>query len=177
MTRNFKSLTDLEKSNLVDEIYQLAYDYEQKYGNCTQCTLGAIKTTFGIIDDNVFKAAHGLSGGIGLTSDGTCGALVAGIMAVSSLEGRTWKEIGDGDKPYSYKLSRDLIDRFTSEYGGIRCHEIQEKIMGRSYNLSNADELEAFKKAGGFVDKCTSVVGNGAKFIAEIILNGELEIC
>lgn len=176
MAKIFTNLTLEEKEDLINKTYDLAFNYEMECGNCAQCTLGAIKTTFGIIDSSVFKAAHGLSGGIGLTSMGTCGALVAGIMTISSLEGREWSEFRDGDKPNSYKLSRNLIDRFTKEYGGIKCHEVQEKIMGKSYNLSNEDELEAFKEAGGFIDKCTSVVGNGAKFITEMILNGELEI-
>ena len=175
MTQDFINLKDEEKEILLNQVYDLAFNYEMECGNCAQCTLGAIKTTFGIIDNSVFKAAHGLSGGIGLTSMGTCGALVAGIMTISSLEGRDWPGFKHGDKPNSYKLSRDLIHRFTKEYGGIRCHEVQEKIMGKSYNLSNEDELEAFKAAGGFIDKCTSVVGNGAKFITEMILNGELK--
>lgn len=176
MAQDFTKLTDEAKDILLNEVYNLAFKYEMNYGNCTQCTLGAIKTTFEIIDSSLFKAAHGLSGGIGLTSIGTCGALVAGIMVISSIEGRDWSEFRYGDKPNSYKLSRNLINSFTEEYGGIKCHEVQERIMGRSYNLSNEDELEAFKAAGGFVDKCTSVVGNGAKFITEMILNGELKI-
>ncbi len=176
MSKDFTKLSIKEKDNLLKDIYDLAFKYEMEYGNCAQCTLGAIKTTFGIIDDSVFKASHALSGGIGLTSEATCGALVAGIMTISSLEGREWSEIANGDKTNSYKLSRDLTDKFIKKYGGINCHQVQKKIMGKSYNLSKPDELKAFKEDGGFVDKCTSVVGNGAKFITELILNGDLKI-
>lgn len=176
MPMHFENLTDLEKERLLDEVYNLAYHYEKKYGNCSQSVLASIRDTFGIIDDSVFKASHGLAAGVGLTSQGTCGALSAGIMVVSLLEGREWTKIADGDKSYSYKLSRKLIDKFEQEYNGILCHEIQEKMMGQSYNISNRDEYKAFEKAGGHDDKCTSVVGNGAKFIAEIILDGDLKL-
>ena len=176
MIVNYENLTKLEREKILDDVYNLAYNYEKKYGNCIQCTLAAIKDTFGIIDDNVFKASHGLAAGIGLRSTGVCGALSAGVMVVSILEGREWKKLSEGEKPYSYELSRKLIDKFEEEYGSILCHEIQKKIMGRSYDLSISEQSEAYLEAGGRVDKCTSVVGNGAKYIAEMILDGDLKL-
>lgn len=176
MSANYENLTKAEREKILNDVYELAYDYEKEYGNCIQCTLAAIKDTFGIIDDNVFKAAHGLAAGIGLRSTGVCGALSAGVMVVSVLEGREWEKIADGEKPYSYKLSRKLLDRFEEDYGSILCHQIQEKIMGRSYDLSIEGESQAYLDAGGRIDKCTSVVGNGAKYIAEMILDGDLKV-
>lgn len=176
MITNYENLTDIEREKILNDVYDLAYDYEKKYGNCIQCTLAAIKDTFGIIDDNVFKASHGLAAGIGLRNTGVCGALSAGVIVVSILEGREWEKIADGEKPYSYELSRRLIDKFEEEYGSILCYEIQEKIMGRSYDLSIEAESAAYMADGGREDKCTSVVGNGAKYIAEMILDGDLKL-
>lgn len=176
MTVDFINLTEEEKEKLLEEVYNAAYHYEKQYGNCVQSVLAAIEDTFGIVDDSVYKAAHGLAAGVGLTSKGTCGSLTAGIMIASSIEGREFSKLKEGDKSYSYKLARNLIDKFEKKYGGILCNEIQESIMGKSFNLSNRDEYKAFEKAGGHEDKCTSVVGNGAKFIAEMIIDGRLKI-
>ena len=53
-------------------------------------------------------------------------------------------------------------------------HQIVEmfkkKLFGRSFDLLNQDEYEAFEKAGAHVDKCPSVSGNVARWTAEIIL-------
>ncbi len=46
--------------------YEIAYDYDMKYGNCAQCVVAAIQEAFEIEDDGVFKSATGFAGGMGL---------------------------------------------------------------------------------------------------------------
>jgi C_GCAxxG_C_C family probable redox protein len=134
--------------------------------------LAALNETLDIGDDAVFKSSQGLSGGTALSSEGTCGALAGGMIAIGLLVGRTYQEFSEGQKKrLVFKYTRLLYDRFVKEYGSPLCCGVQKKIFGRSYVLLDKDEYEAFEKAGAHVDKCTSVAGNAAKWTAEIILN------
>ena len=68
----------MKRERLLKEAEQLAYRYERDYGGCSQCVVGAIKNTLGLISDDVFKAATGLAGGVGLTGN-ACGPLPEGL--------------------------------------------------------------------------------------------------
>jgi C_GCAxxG_C_C family probable redox protein len=133
--------------------------------------LAALMETIDVGNDDIFQASHGLTGGTSLTADGTCGALAGGMMAISSLVGRTYQEFQAGEKKrLVFKYTKMLYERFASEYGSLLCCDVQTKLFGRSYKLLDKSEYEAFEKAGAHVDKCTSVAGNVAKWTAEIIL-------
>ena len=162
----------LSQKDVLDDVYQRAFQYEARLGSCPQCVLAALKETLDVGDDSIFKASQGLAGGTALSSEGTCGALVGGMIAIGSLVGRTYQEFSEGQKKrLVFKYTRQLYDRFVMEYGSSLCCGVQKKIFGRSYVLLNKQEYEAFEKAGAHVDKCTSVAGNAAKWTAEIILN------
>jgi C_GCAxxG_C_C family probable redox protein len=160
------------QKDVLDDVYQRAFQYEARLGSCPQCVLAALNETLDIGDDAVFKSSQGLSGGTALSSEGTCGALAGGMIAIGLLVGRTYQEFSEGQKKrLVFKYTRLLYDRFVKEYGSPLCCGVQKKIFGRSYVLLDKDEYEAFEKAGAHVDKCTSVAGNAAKWTAEIILN------
>ena len=161
----------IQDEQLPKKAYQLAYDYEAKLGSCPQCVLAALKETLHVGDEQIFRSAHGLTGGTSLSSQGTCGALAGGMMAISSLVGRTYQEFKEGQKKrLVFKYTKLLYDRFNSEYGSSLCCGVQKKLFGRSYILLDKKEYEEFEKAGAHVDKCPSVAGNVAKWTAEIIL-------
>jgi len=158
--------------NILENVYQLAFQYEAKLGSCPQCVLAALKETLNVGNENIFQATQGLAGGTALSSQGTCGALAGGIIAISTLVGRTYQEFTEGQKKrLVFKYTKSLYDRFIREYGSPLCCGVQKKLFGRSYILLDKQEYEAFEKAGAHVDKCTSVAGNTAKWTAEIILN------
>jgi len=160
------------KDEIPQKAYDLAFQYEAKRGSCPQCVLAALKETLDVGDEAVFQASHGLTGGTSLSSKGTCGALAGGMIAISCLVGRTYQEFHDGEKKrLVFKYTKLLYDKFTEEYGSPLCCDVQTKLFGRSYNLLDKQEYEAFEKAGAHVDKCPSVAGNAAKWTAEIILN------
>jgi len=160
----------MEKLNYY-EVEKLAIEYEQKYGGCSQCVVGSIKKVVGGITDDVFKAATGLAGGIGLTGN-NCGALTGGVMLLSTFIGREYDNFADPDKIRfkSFKLAKKLLERFKEEYGSGICYDIQKKIMGRSYNLWNKKDYNDFIAAGGHNDKCPLVCGKAAKWVVEILL-------
>ena len=158
---------------LLGQVYTRAFEYEQKYGSCPQCVLAAIQDVFGGIDDEVFKAGHALAGGVGLSTNGTCGALSGGVMALSCKHGRPRKNFANGRYLKSHQLAKKLYDRFVQEYGSCICRDVQKKILGRSFNMWDARDYEEFGRAGGHKDKCPSVAGNVAQWAAEILLQAE----
>lgn len=160
------------QKDILEDVYYRAFQYEARLGSCPQCVLAALKETLDIGDDSVFRASQGLSGGTALSSEGTCGALAGGMIAIGLLVGRTYQEFTEGQKKrLVFKYTRQLYDRFVGEYGSPLCCGVQKKIFGRSYILLDKQDYEAFENAGAHVDKCTSVAGNAAKWTAEIILN------
>jgi hypothetical protein len=64
----------------------------------------AIAEAFSLELDELFKASHGLAGGVGLSGSGTCGVLSGGIMVSSHLHGRRRKDFAKGRFPLSYQL-------------------------------------------------------------------------
>lgn len=160
------------KENLPEKAYQLAFKYEAERGSCPQCVLAALMETIGVGDPATIKAIDALAGGTALSSNGTCGALAGGLAAISSIVGRDYKSFSAGDrKRRVFQYSKKLYDKFIEEYGSPICKDIHVKLFGRTFNLLDPKDYEAFEKAGAHVDKCPSVSGNVAKWTAEIILN------
>lgn len=162
-----------DTKEILERVCARASEYEQKYGSCPQCVLAAIQDVFGMVDDHVFKAGHALAGGVGLTTNGTCGALSGGVMALCCKYGRTRENFAKGRYLKSYQLGKRLHDRFVQEYGSCICREVQEKIFGRSFNLWDAKDYQEFERAGGHKDKCPTITGNVAMWVAEILLEGD----
>jgi C_GCAxxG_C_C family probable redox protein len=160
------------KDELLQQAYDRAYKYEATRGSCPQCVLAAIFETLGVGDKGTFQSADILAGGTTLSAQGTCGALIGGLLAISSIVGRTYSEFTEGQKKRkAFYYGKKLYDRFIDEYGSLLCCDVQTKLFGRSYTLTDNDEYAAFEKAGAHVDKCPSVAGNAAKWTAEILIN------
>jgi C_GCAxxG_C_C family probable redox protein len=154
-----------------DRAYELGREYEQRYMGCGQCIVAALQDAFDVRDDGVFKAATGLAGGGGLSGDSGCGAYVGSIMMLSYLAGRPREDFEDrtGGAMRTFRLAQRLRDRFIEEYGSVRCHEIQHRILGRPYYLMDMDDFRKFDEAGGHTEKCPEVVGKAARWAAELI--------
>lgn len=172
-----RAQNDLTRKDLIKEAYALAFENEHRYGCCSQCVLAAIQEVLGIVDDATFKAAHGLAGGGALMTGGTCGALAGGLMAISSVYGRSREDFKNGQNIHlykrSYKLNRQLYNRFVAEYGGPLCKEVQIQLLGRSYNMWDREDYAAFEADGGHLDKCPGVTGNVAAWTLELLLGEE----
>jgi C_GCAxxG_C_C family probable redox protein len=161
------------RSETVQKAYQLGYEYEGKYGACSQCTLLAIMDAMDKRDSKVFQASFGFAGGIASLSK-TCGALSAGIMAISMEYGRELGNLttqSEDDRQKCMQMVRDLHDQFTQEYGDIQCSSVHQQIFGRTFDQWDKNEFQEFLRLGGHLDKCTAVVGNVARWTVEIILD------
>ncbi|MFC1858861.1 C-GCAxxG-C-C family protein [Thermodesulfobacteriota bacterium] len=160
------------REEILEEVYNLAFKYEAKQGSCPQCVLAALMETLDVGDPNTIKAVDALAGGTALTTEGTCGALVGGLIAISSIEGREYDDFKLGkQKRRVFKYAKKLTDKFVEEYGSPVCKDVHKKLFGRTFNLLNRKDYEEFEKAGAHVDKCTVVSGKVARWTAEIILD------
>jgi C_GCAxxG_C_C family probable redox protein len=160
------------KEEILDEVYNLAFKYEAELGSCPQCVLAAVMETLDVGDINTIKAVDALAGGTALSTEGTCGALVGGLLAISSIVGRNYEDFKSGNKKRRVFLySKKLYDKFIKEYGSPICKNVHKKLFNRTFNLLDPKEYEEFEKAGAHIDKCTDVSGKVARWTTEIILN------
>ena len=160
------------KDKILDQVYKKAYRYEAELGSCPQCVLASIYETLNIGDAKIIKAVDSLAGGTSLSAEGTCGALIGGLVAISSLAGRDYNDFKEGKKKrLVFKYSKKLYDKFIEEYDSPLCKGVHKKIFGRSFNLLDPDDYKEFEKAGAHIDKCTDVSGKVARWTAEIIIN------
>jgi C_GCAxxG_C_C family probable redox protein len=163
-------MTEKNTEEIIEKAYELSKDYEKKCTGCAQSVVAGLLDAFELESEDVFKAASGLADGIGLTGDGSCGALTGCSMVIGLVFGRERKDHQDIMKPMkSYLMSKEIHDDFIDRYGSCRCFDIQEKLMGRTYNMYDPKELEeAFKS--GMMEHCSEVVGSAVRRTAEIIL-------
>jgi len=158
------------KEEIAKKAFGLAEGYEKECTGCAQTTIAGIFDALDIENNDVFKAASGLADGLGLSGDGTCGALMGGAMAISYLFGRERKDFKDMFKPMkSYLLAKKLHDQFVEKYGTCRCYNLQESLMGRTFNLMDKTEFEEAIKFD-MMKYCSKVVGTAAKLATTIIL-------
>jgi C_GCAxxG_C_C family probable redox protein len=160
----------------IEQAYQLGFEYEQVYHGCGQCSFAAISDTLGIFDENVFNAATGLSGGLGLDGDSTCSALLGGVLAIGLVYPRTRQNFSGAreNKYTNFDLTQQLIDRFRSHFGSLRCHDIHTRLLGRPFDLRSRTERDAFEEAGAHDDKCTGTVALAARWTLEILAEAQI---
>jgi C_GCAxxG_C_C family probable redox protein len=163
----------MKNEELLAKAFERGFEFEKKYHGCAQCAVGALYDVFPELrNEAVFRAASGLGGGLGLTCKGHCGALTGGVMVLSQLYGRELTQIADPDRKraVAFRLGENMARKFLDEYGTIICEKIHQKVMGRSFSLLDPKDKEAFEAAGGHETACPSVVGNGVRWAAELLV-------
>lgn len=156
--------------------YEAGKQNEAEYHGCAQCVLAALQDTFDERDDAVFRAATGLSGGGGLSGDGSCGAYTGASMFMGQLVGRDRDDFVD-EEGVRYETSRmvgDLRSRFIERYGSVVCGDVQASAIGRSFDLTDANDVACFKEAGAHSIHCPEVVGLAARWAAEIVIENNV---
>ncbi len=165
-----------DKDELLKKAYERGFEFEKQYHGCAQCAVGALYEVFpDLRNDHVFRAAGGLGGGVGLTCKGHCGALTGGVMVLSQLYGRELNEIADParKRALAFRLGEKMARKFIEKYGTLICEQIHEKVMGRPFSLLDSADKQAFEEAGGHSTACPSVVGNGVRWAAELLMEQE----
>ena len=163
---------------LVKEIRRRAHGYDQ-YSGCSQSVLLALQEGLEIGDEASFKASTVLSGGVARRGE-TCGALLGGLMALGLVAGRERMEDYE-QYVKATNIANEICDEFKrrieKEFGfrepleSTLCREIQTRIYGRSFDIRDPAEREAFLAAGGHSDEgCYKVCGIAAEVAAERLL-------
>jgi C_GCAxxG_C_C family probable redox protein len=166
----------MDKQQILEKAYKQGFEGERNVRGCAQCAIAAVQDALEMRNDFVYKAASGLAGGAGECTDGLCGGYSGGIISMSMFFGRTREEEatkkGRADKYVSFRMAAALHDRFMQKYGTVICAEIHKKIFGRSFNLRDDGEKQQFRDAGAHEreDGCCAVVGDGARWATELIL-------
>ena len=163
---------------LVKEIRRRAHGYDQ-YSGCSQSVLLALQEGLDIGDKASFKSATVLSGGVARRGE-TCGALLGALMVLGLVSGRERME--DYDRyAQATNIANEICDEFQrrleEEFGfgepleSTMCREIQTRIYGRSFDMRDPAQQEAFLAAGGHSDEgCYKVCGIAAEAAAERLL-------
>ena len=174
MTSKYKVVN---KAEFLDRVQKMAYKNEEEYRGCSQATLLAIQEAFGLEDDQLFKAASGLAGGIGLMNS-ACGALTGGAMALGLKYGR---ELADLEKfedkgveklRASYEPVQRLYKWFEQEFGSVICSEIRKSLHGVYLDTKIPWQKELAEELG-FHKHCSELVGKAARRVAELLMDEE----
>ena len=170
----------LSKQQLLEKVEKLGIDYERFCGSCSQCAAAALREILGF-EDIVVKVATSSCGGQAGVSTGVCGALIGGTIVLDYYLGRPASMLSPAETvPGSHEMlgnamecARLLCGRFTETYGSILCPGVQTRLYGRSFNLRDEKDWQAFMDAGAHSDptKCMSVVGNAARWTLEILMD------
>jgi C_GCAxxG_C_C family probable redox protein len=130
-----------------------------------------------------FKAATVLGGGVARRGE-TCGALIGALMALGLAVGR--ERIEDTGQYYramvpALEMSRRFQQELQAQFGfptpleTTLCREIQSRIYGRAFDLTNPADLQAFLAAGGHSPKgCPKVCAVAAQVAAEQLMGRSL---
>jgi C_GCAxxG_C_C family probable redox protein len=159
---------------LIADIRRRAH-HNDRHSGCSQAVLLALQEGLGVGDQDSFKAATVLSGGVARRGE-TCGALLGALMALGLVRGRERMEdtsayvaaMADADGLCDEFQRRLEEFGFTETLNSTLCRDIQTKIYGRSFDLRDAEQREAFYSAGGHSDRgCYRVCGVAAEVAAE----------
>jgi C_GCAxxG_C_C family probable redox protein len=163
---------------LVKEIRRRALFYD-KFSGCSQSVLLALQEGLGVGDRESFRAATVLSGGVARRGE-TCGALLGALMAVGLVEGRSRMPetpvyaaaCAEADVVATeFQRRVEMEFKLKEPLKSTICWDIQRGIYGRSYDLRDTAQREAFYACGGHGDEgCPKVCGIAAEVAAERLL-------
>ncbi len=90
--------------------------------NCAQSVLSVFCRDLGLEKGMALKIASGFGAGMAREQE-VCGAVTGGIMAIGLKHGQE-RENDKQAKETTYRLTRELITRFHSEFASCRCLDL-----------------------------------------------------
>lgn len=154
-----------------EEIYRELEEKVEKlypvYHTCSQPTLAALNDQFELQADQTIPAIMLFAGGIAGKGE-TCGTVTGSLIAIGfNYEIKNNK--GAVNAGSSMMYASMFFDRFTKEFGSIRCREVLKHQYGKYIDFRNQEDLKLFTKPGN-EGKCLEVMKKAARIAAEIIL-------
>lgn len=97
--------------------------------NCAQAVACAFAEEIGVDEKVLFTAAEGFGYGMG-GAEGTCGALSGAIM-LAGFKNSDGNINAPATKAETYKLSKEMVSRFTEKCGSTVCKELKGLETGK----------------------------------------------
>ena len=135
------------KKEIIRKTGELAVEYEKEYSGCCQCVFLAmvdtlewagVEVTTEDTEDRLFPGLCLLTGGVGVTVTGTCGAIIGSILAIGAalgisrnLKGKDMSFFGDG----LALIWRYVMDQCEEKYHSQLCKDIQIKHYGKFWDF------------------------------------------
>lgn len=164
------------KDEIIKKAEELGIQYEAKYKGCGQCTFLAIVDALrwgGLeiiprdMEDRLFSGICVLTGGVGMTGDGTCGAVASGTLAIGLALGIQPENQDKSLLRQSCAIVRNtLLDKYYREYNSLLCKDVQRRFFGKAWDLTRDDMSQDFL---GITQGCT--IMQTAMWATEIILD------
>jgi len=154
------------KDEILSRVQRRGKEYCYLTRSCAKGSALALLEEFGLGNMENIRA---LSSFPGLAmSGGICGPVSGGLTAPDLYFSD--KDLADYENPSHYIAARKFIKRFEDVMGSLLCPEIQECLLGKSYDpFAGLEEMAAFNESGAR-EKCTVAPGMGARIAAEIII-------
>src|SRR4030042_1545983 len=164
------------KDEIIRKANELGIEYEAKYKGCGQCTFlaiidalrwGGLEIIPKDMEDKFFSGICVLTAGVGLSGDGTCGAVASSALAIGLAlgiprEGQGVELLGAA----CATVRNTILDKYYREYRSILCKDVQRKFFGKAWDLTNKEMDREFR---GLTRGCT--IMQTAKWTVEIILD------
>ena len=132
-----------------------AIAFHDKGYNCAQAVACSFCKEFGVDEEEMFRIAEGFGLGMGCMA-GTCGAL-SGAVLLAGLKNSDGQIDAPKTKGKTYKLSRQLLERFQERCGSTICAELKGVTTGTP------------------VHSCADCIKDAAAIVEEVLLGGENE--
>lgn len=155
-----------QKEEILNRVQRRGEEYCYLTRSCAKGSCLALLEEFGLGN---MENIRGLTSfpGIAMTG-GICGPVSGGLTALGLYFSD--EDLGDYENASHYIAARKFIKRFEKAMGSLLCPEIQERLLGRSYDpFSGPEEMAAFNTSGAR-EKCPAAPGVGARIAAEIII-------
>ena len=164
------------KEEIIKKAEELGVEYEAKYKGCGQCTFlaiidalrwGGLEIIPEDMEDRLFSGICVLTGGVGMTGDGTCGAVASSVLAIGMALGIPREGQDDSLLRKGCATVRDtILDKYYQEYRSILCKDVQRKFFGKAWDLTSDEMSHEFL---GVTHGCT--IMQTAMWATEIILD------
>ena len=143
------------KDEILQKSNELAIGYEARYKGCGQCTFlavidalrwGGLEIIPKDVEDRLFPGVCVLTGGVGLSGDGTCAAVASSALAIGLALGIP-REVQDVELlgAACATVRNTILDKYYREYRSILCKDVQRKFFGKAWDLTNKEMDQEFR--------------------------------
>ena len=88
-------------------------------------------------------------------------------MALSCKRGRARDKFERGKFINNFKVGRQLVERFQNEFGDVTCQHLQKQFTGRTYDMWDSEEYQAFEEARK--DQCARATALVTQWVIELL--------